>query len=73
MISKFTLQASGHLSMEEYYSNVAINHVEGKVTLARTQFKAMSKAQRKEFISFLISEWQASAGNAMYDFFFNLL
>jgi hypothetical protein len=73
MISRATLKSNGFTTMPEYYSAMAVNFIDGKRTMAREKFKALSAKQRKEFISHLATDWQSAAGDPMHDFFFDLL
>lgn len=73
MISRATLITQGFADMADYYDGIAVNYLNGKLTMARTSFKALSKQQRKEFIARLASEWKAQPAEPIHEFFFNLL
>lgn len=60
-------------NIASYYSQIAQNLTEGKTLMARKQFEQLSQKQRKAYFMHIHEEWKASAGDAIYDYFFDIL
>jgi hypothetical protein len=72
MITTHNLKHSKLAAMSDYYEEVAQMYSEGKINASRGRFKALSKKQRKELLVYIAEKWQASPGDSMYDYFFEI-
>jgi hypothetical protein len=74
MITSVNLILLSCKTIEDYYHQIAENFIDGKVYLARKQFEQLSQKQRKGYFTFITdSDWKATASDAVYSYFFEIL
>ncbi len=74
MITSVNLILLSCKTIEDYYHQIAENFTDGKVYLARKQFEQLSQKQRKGYFVYMTeSNWRATSGDAVWDYFFEIL
>ena len=58
-------------SDQQYYEMIVTSVINGQRTQAREQFKAMPKANRKEFVISIFSSWKTGLGSSDKAMFIN--
>lgn len=60
-------------TIEEYYTLVMTNFLDGAIYPARKRFEQMSQKQRKAFFLYLSDECKVTADDPMYRYFFEMM